>query len=71
MALCEEFIENRPAACSKDFSYECEGCPEYVEEIDAAAERCGALAGCFGFYAHRSYRVEKCKRFNWKSRVGT
>ena len=71
MGLCKESVEKRTVTCSNDFPYECQGCPEYLEEIDVTAELCGTLAGCFGLYAPRSYHVKRCKRFDWKRLVDT
>ena len=62
---------NRLVDCSKDFPYECEGCPEYVEDFDARLEFYAALAGCFGFYGRAPNRFRRCKRFNWNCRVET
>jgi hypothetical protein len=58
---------SRPTSCSRDFSQECKGCAEYVEENNRLNGLDAALTGWFGFYSGSSYTIKRCKRFNWKS----
>lgn len=69
MGSLEDPLANRPVGCWRDFPCECEGCPEYVEDLDLRLELYAALAGCFGIFSRAPNRFRRCRRFNWSSRV--